>query len=127
MMIGARWPRAIFRRPWRSTSTVETALRMSVCYTARVVRHDGGSNQLVRKRSDACGSRSGNRRGKLGGQAVVGGVAGTWKGLSGKRRSMASNLTNQVRNIAEVTTAIAPEGNSGQRASPSTRRAKFWS
>ena len=45
--------------------------------------------------------------GKLGGQAVVKGVAGTWKDLTDSVNSMASNLTNQVRNIAEVTTAVA--------------------
>jgi HAMP domain-containing protein/CheY-like chemotaxis protein/signal transduction histidine kinase len=45
--------------------------------------------------------------GKLGGQAHVGGVAGTWKDLTDNVNSMASNLTNQVRNIAEVTTAVA--------------------
>ncbi|MGA3123109.1 MAG: HAMP domain-containing protein, partial [Polyangiaceae bacterium] len=45
--------------------------------------------------------------GKLGGQAQVGGVAGTWKDLTDNVNSMASNLTNQVRNIAEVTTAVA--------------------
>src|SRR5215472_8390028 len=45
--------------------------------------------------------------GKLGGQAVVRGVAGTWKDLTDSVNSMANNLTNQVRNIAEVTTAVA--------------------
>jgi HAMP domain-containing protein/CheY-like chemotaxis protein/signal transduction histidine kinase len=45
--------------------------------------------------------------GKLGGQAVVPGVAGTWKGLTDNVNFMAGNLTAQVRNIAEVATAIA--------------------
>jgi HAMP domain-containing protein/CheY-like chemotaxis protein/signal transduction histidine kinase len=45
--------------------------------------------------------------GKLGGQAQVPGVAGTWKDLTDNVNSMASNLTGQVRNIAEVSTAIA--------------------
>jgi HAMP domain-containing protein/CheY-like chemotaxis protein/signal transduction histidine kinase len=45
--------------------------------------------------------------GKLGGQAEVPGVGGTWKDLTDNVNSMASNLTNQVRNIAEVATAIA--------------------
>jgi HAMP domain-containing protein/CheY-like chemotaxis protein/signal transduction histidine kinase len=45
--------------------------------------------------------------GKLGGQAVVRGVAGTWKDLTDSVNSMASNLTGQVRNIAEVATAVA--------------------
>jgi HAMP domain-containing protein/CheY-like chemotaxis protein len=45
--------------------------------------------------------------GKLGGQASVPGVAGTWKDLTDNVNSMASNLTGQVRNIADVTTAVA--------------------
>ncbi len=45
--------------------------------------------------------------GKLGGQAEVPGVAGTWKGLTDSVNGMAANLTDQVRNIAEVTTAVA--------------------
>ncbi|MGE5539200.1 MAG: response regulator, partial [Gemmatimonas sp.] len=45
--------------------------------------------------------------GRLGGQAVVPGVAGTWKDLTDNVNSMASNLTAQVRNIAEVTIAVA--------------------
>jgi HAMP domain-containing protein/signal transduction histidine kinase/DNA-binding response OmpR family regulator len=45
--------------------------------------------------------------GKLGGQAVVPGVGGTWKDLTDNVNSMASNLTAQVRNIAEVTIAVA--------------------
>src|SRR5262245_18696416 len=45
--------------------------------------------------------------GKLGGQADVKGVAGTWKDLTDSVNSMASNLTGQVRNIAAVTTAVA--------------------
>ena len=45
--------------------------------------------------------------GKLGGQAVVPGVSGTWKELTDNVNFMASNLTDQVRNIAKVTTAVA--------------------
>jgi len=45
--------------------------------------------------------------GKLGGQAVVPGSAGTWRDLTDSVNFMASNLTDQVRNIAEVTTAVA--------------------
>ncbi len=45
--------------------------------------------------------------GKLGGQARVEGVSGTWKDLTDSVNSMASNLTGQVRNIADVTTAVA--------------------
>ena len=45
--------------------------------------------------------------GKLGGQAQVEGVAGTWADLTDSVNLMAGNLTGQVRNIAEVTTAVA--------------------
>src|SRR5438045_6770967 len=45
--------------------------------------------------------------GKLGGQARMEGVAGTWKDLTDNVNSMAGNLTSQVRNIAQVTTAVA--------------------
>ncbi len=45
--------------------------------------------------------------GKLGGQAVVPGVTGTWKELTDNVNAMATNLTSQVRNIAQVTTAVA--------------------
>ena len=45
--------------------------------------------------------------GKLGGQAKVKGVSGTWKDLTDNVNQLADNLTNQVRNIAEVTTAVA--------------------
>src|ERR671921_618343 len=52
--------------------------------------------------------------GKLGGQAQVPGVAGTWKDLTDNVNFMASNLTSQVRNIAQVATAVA-NGDLGQK------------
>src|SRR5947207_15111558 len=52
-------------------------------------------------------ARDAGTDGKLGGQAVVPGVAGTWKDLTDNVNFMASNLTGQVRNIAEVATAVA--------------------
>src|SRR3984885_774523 len=52
-------------------------------------------------------AREGGTEGRLGGQAQVSGVAGTWKDLTDSVNSMASNLTGQVRNIAEVATAVA--------------------
>ena len=54
--------------------------------------------------------------GKLGGQAEVAGVAGTWKDLTDNVNSMASNLTAQVRDIAQVTTAVA-SGDLSQKVS----------
>jgi HAMP domain-containing protein len=53
------------------------------------------------------GAREVGTEGKLGGQANVPGVAGTWKDLTDSVNSMAGNLTSQVRNIADVTTAVA--------------------
>src|SRR3569623_1015387 len=53
------------------------------------------------------GAREVGSEGKLGGQADVQGGVGTWKDLTESVNSMASNLTSQVRNIAEVTTAVA--------------------
>src|SRR6202789_2764490 len=52
-------------------------------------------------------AREGGTQGDLGRQAVVHGVSGTWKDLTDNVNSMANNLTNQVRNIAQVTTAVA--------------------
>ncbi|HJZ10759.1 MAG TPA: HAMP domain-containing protein, partial [Acidobacteriota bacterium] len=52
-------------------------------------------------------SREVGTEGKLGGQADVKGVAGTWKSLTDSVNAMANSLTYQVRNIAEVTTAVA--------------------
>ena len=70
-------------------------------------QHDGRSAQRLRRRGDARVAREVGTEGKLGGQAEVPGVAGTWKDLTDNVNSMASNLTGQVRNIAEVTTAVA--------------------
>src|SRR5438270_13831185 len=52
-------------------------------------------------------AREVSSEGKLGGQAKVKGVAGVWKDLTDSVNQMAGNLTAQVRNIAEVTTAVA--------------------
>ena len=61
---------------------------------------------VVRRRSERVAREVGTE-GKLGGQAQVPGVGGTWKDLTDNVNSMASNLTAQVRNIADVTTAVA--------------------
>ena len=61
--------------------------------------------------------------GKLGGQAEVEGVSGTWRGLTENVNLMAANLTTQVRNIAQVTTAVAQRRPVARR-SPSTPRAR---
>src|SRR5580704_11824017 len=81
-------------------------LRGEFLHTARVV--NTMVDQLNSFASEVTRvAREGGTEGKLGGQAVVTGVAGTWKDLTESVNSMASNLTNQVRNIAGVTTAVA--------------------
>src|SRR6266404_2141543 len=81
-------------------------LRGEFLHTARVV--NTMVDQLNSFASEVTRvAREVGTEGKLGGQAVVTGVAGTWKDLTESVNSMASNLTNQVRNIAAVTTAVA--------------------
>ena len=75
----------------RSANIVNTTIQQLSVFTAEVARV----------------AREVGTDGKLGGQAVVPGVAGTWKDLTDSVNSMASNLTGQVRNIAEVATAVA--------------------
>ena len=69
-------------------------------------QHDGRSAQRLRRRGDARRARGRHRRPARRPGAVPG-VAGTWKDLTDSVNSMAGNLTGQVRNIAEVATAIA--------------------
>src|SRR5580692_12169376 len=81
-------------------------LRGEFLHTARVV--NTMVDQLNSFASEVTRvAREVGTEGKLGGQAVVRGVAGTWKDLTESVNSMASNLTNQVRNIAGVNTAVA--------------------
>ncbi len=75
----------------RSANIVNTMIQQLGVFTAEVTRV----------------AREVGTDGKLGGQAPVHGVAGTWKDLTDSVNSMASNLTGQVRNIAEVATAVA--------------------
>src|SRR5271165_4693463 len=75
----------------RSAKLVNTMIEQLSVFTSEVTRV----------------AREVGTEGKLGGQAQVLGVAGTWKDLTDSVNSMASNLTAQVRNIAEVTTAVA--------------------
>ncbi len=75
----------------RSANIVNTMIQQFGVFTAEVTRV----------------AREVGTDGKLGGQAQVPGVAGTWKDLTDSVNSMASNLTGQVRNIAEVATAVA--------------------
>ena len=77
------------------------SLELTETINTRVDQLNGFSSEVTRV------AREVGTEGKLGGQAQVGGVAGTWKDLTDSVNSMASNLTGQVRNIAEVTTAVA--------------------
>ncbi len=67
----------------------------------------GGSVEGLCFRGNKGCYRSGYGRVNWGGQAFVPGVAGTWKDLTDSVNQMSSNLTSQVRNIAEVTKAVA--------------------
>ena len=69
-------------------------------------QHDGRPALVSCGRSNARRPRGGHE-GKLGGQAKVKGVSRTWKDLTDNVNTLADNLTNQVRNIADVTTAVA--------------------
>ena len=69
-------------------------------------QHDGRPARVVCVRGHACGTRGGHG-GQARRQADVKGVAGTWKDLTDSVNSMAGNLTGQVRNIADVTKAVA--------------------
>ena len=90
----------------RSLEVDGRPLRGEFLHTARVV--NTMVDQLNSFASEATRvAREVGTEGKLGGQAVVTGVAGTWKDLTESVNSMASNLTNQVRDIAGVTTAVA--------------------
>ena len=64
--------------------------------------------------------------GNLGGQAQVRGVSGVWKDLTDNVNFMALNLTSQVRNIAQVTTAVA-NGDLSQEDHRGRPRARSWS
>ena len=70
-------------------------------------QHDGRPARTASPSEVTRVAREVGTEGKLGGQAEVRGVAGTWKDLTDNVNSMATNLTGQVRNIADVTTAVA--------------------
>ena len=82
-------------------------------------QHDGGPAVVVRGRSHARGAR-GRHDGRLGGQADVRGVSGTWRDLTDSVNTMASNLTDQVRSISSAATAIA-QGDLSRKITVSAR------
>ncbi|MGQ0654061.1 MAG: HAMP domain-containing protein [Betaproteobacteria bacterium] len=77
------------------------ALRLATVVNTMVEQLNGFAGEVSRVAKEV------GSEGKLGGQAQVPGVAGVWKDLTDNVNSMAANLTAQVRNIAEVTTAVA--------------------
>src|SRR5438132_370937 len=89
----------------------EMDLRQLLGALRAVKRGDFGVRLLLEQTSVASEvtrvAREVGTEGKLGGQADVQGVSGTWRDLTDSVNSMAANLTGQVRNIAEVTTAVA--------------------
>ena len=95
---------AIARGDLRRKITVEVKgeiLQLKETINTMVEQLNGFAGEVTRV------AREVGTEGKLGGQAAVPGIAGTWKDLTDNVNFMASNLTGQVRNIAEVTTAVA--------------------
>ncbi len=92
--------RAIFPRRSRWTSKAKFS-NLKTLLTPWSTRLNSFAGEVTRV------AREVGSEGKLGGQAEVTGVSGTWKDLTDSVNTMASNLTNQVRNIADVTTAVA--------------------
>ena len=88
MRVGARTLQGEFAQTAQSVNRMVQQLGLFASEVTRVAREVG-------------------TEGKLGGQARAKGVAGTWKDLTDNVNSMAGNLTAQVRNIADVTTAVA--------------------
>ena len=93
-------PRATSRRRSPSTSRGEI-LELKDTINTMVDQLNAFASEVTRV------AREVGSEGKLGGQAEVQGVSGTWKDLTDSVNFMASNLTSQVRNIADVTTAVA--------------------
>src|SRR5207253_815336 len=77
------------------------ALRLGTVVNTMVGQLNGFASEVSRVAKEV------GTDGKLGGQAQVKGVGGVWKDLTDNVNSMAANLTGQVRNIADVTTAVA--------------------
>ena len=103
----------------RSIAQVATAVErgdLSRQITVKAMGEVGALTQTINRMVDTLSAfadevtrvaREVGTEGRLGGQADVKGVAGTWKDLTDNVNSMANNLTGQVRNIAQVTTAVA--------------------
>ena len=113
-----RWPRNLTNQV-RNIAEVTTAVaqgdlskKITVNVSGEILQLKETINTMVDQLNAFAGevtrvAREVGTEGRLGGQAQVPGVAGTWKDLTDSVNSMASNLTGQVRNITEVATAIA--------------------
>ena len=113
-----RWPRTSPTRfvtspksPRRSREEISSR-KITVDVRGEILELKNTINTMVDQLSSFASevtrvAREVGTEGKLGGQADVKGVAGTWRDLTESVNSMAGNLTAQVRNIAEVTTAVA--------------------
>src|SRR3546814_5121549 len=101
----------MLRRPPRSTRT-DTLFPYTTLFRSEILELKNTINTMVDQLNGFASevtrvAREVGTDGKLGGQATVPGVAGTWADLTDNVNLMAENLTGQVRNIAEVTTAVA--------------------
>ena len=99
-------------RDYREAAKVDLSRKITVDARGEILALKDTINTMVDQLSSFASevtrvAREVGTEGRLGGQADVYGVAGTWKDLTESVNSMASNLTNQVRNIAQVTTAVA--------------------
>src|SRR5215471_8191180 len=111
------WPTAEMARVIEAVARGDLSQKMGISIDSRELRGDFlHVREVVNTMVDQLNSfasevtrvaREVGTEGKLGGQASVKGVAGTWKDLTDNVNLMAANLTTQVRNIAEVTTAVA--------------------
>src|SRR5262249_15083761 len=111
------WPTAEMARVIEAVARGDLSQRMGISIDSRELCGDFlHVREVVNTMVDQLNSfafevtrvaREEGTEGKLGGQASVKGVAGTWKDLTDNVNLMAANLTTQVRNIAEVTTAVA--------------------
>jgi HAMP domain-containing protein/CheY-like chemotaxis protein len=95
-----------------AVATGDLSKKITVDASGEILRLKETINTMVDQLNGFAGevtrvAREVGTEGKLGGQATVPGVAGTWKDLTDNVNFMAANLTTQVRNIAEVTTAVA--------------------
>src|SRR5215468_10949104 len=99
-------------RPYRLSESGDLTKKVTIDVKGEILQLKNTINTMVDQLNAFASevtrvAREVGTEGKLGGQAQVRGVAGTWKDLTDNVNSMASNLTSQVRGIAKVVTAVA--------------------